>query len=401
MEDDPVFPQELFDVILDHLADDLEALRSCALVSSSFYRRAHLFARLQIGPLDGKEHTVAKLYELLKSSPSFAASVESIHLSDKRGPNRSGWIVGPCKEPRSTFESPAGQLISLLVSLTCVCVTIDERAGGTWFSLPMLKSIELALAQGNLASLELTRMAILFELLSHCPGLRSLTLRWCSFEDFDSAVAASAGSPPTRLEHLSLNVRTSFLDQLVDWILLPKSPVVLSSFRSLECIIDSPNDHPLIQRLLSASAQSLERLSLTQYECFTQAGMLDLHELTHLRTLSLDTWLHVGQAAAEEDQRLLVLGNFVFPPLQKALALVFDLGTKASRPEFVRKLAAADRALAALPFLTSVAIQFTIWEPLDDKKEKLVNVSDEFVREMPLLASQLPPGGVLRILETM
>ncbi|KAF8216923.1 hypothetical protein K438DRAFT_1953810 [Mycena galopus ATCC 62051] len=395
MKDDPVFPQELFDNVIDKLADDLETLRSCALVSSSFYSRARLFARLQVGPLDGKEHTIVKLYELLKSSPSFAASVESIHLSDRRGPNRSGWMVGPCREPRSTFTSPAGQFMSLLVSLTRVCVTIDDRAGSTWLGIPMHESIELALTQGKLTSLELNRISqIPLTLLSHCPGLRSLTLRGAGFENrnFDSAVAASAGSPPTRLEHLSFYV----MNDLISWILLPESPIVLSSLRSLDCIIHGPHNHLLIQRLLNASATSLQHLRLTQYEIVSGAGVLDLHELTHLNTLSLGIWLWLDEAA-ERDQRMLSLCDFIFPPSQKALALVFDLGTQASRKEFVRELATVDGALAALPFLANVTIHF--WGNLDDERVKFIDVSDEFVREMPLLASRLK--GALRVLEAM
>jgi hypothetical protein len=83
MSEAPALPQELFDLIIDHLFDDVESLRACALVSSNFLpsSRAHIFSHLKVGPID-HEHSIDELREILARSPYLVTRVQSFHLYD-------------------------------------------------------------------------------------------------------------------------------------------------------------------------------------------------------------------------------------------------------------------------------------------------------------------------------
>ncbi|KAJ7257237.1 hypothetical protein B0H12DRAFT_477108 [Mycena haematopus] len=342
----PVFPQELFDIIVDELAHDLKTLRSCALVCRSFCTRARVSSHIRVGRLDGKEHNLVKL---LRSSSSFAARVASVHLVDEGG----HWMFDPTLEQWGIFDTLASQILPLLVSLQRIRVT-----DATWHNTMFRNAISLALARPTLTSLEFTgRISKMpFTLFSHCPSLRSLTLTGVSFENCDTFDAAGAAC--AKLENLCLLELDGYaLAQIAYWISLPEFPLDLSCLRSLEC---TSRRHRLIERLLTASAQSLQRLHLTNYErYFTEwAGddTLDLRAFAHLHTLSLDFWLNstMGQS---HNQRILSLDNVLFPPVpQQNLALALELCTSDQRSVVVWQLSSADRALAGLSLITSVTV---------------------------------------------
>lgn len=279
MEEGPALPQELFDLIIDHLFDDLAALRSCALVSSSFlpYSRARIFSHLRVGPLDREnlrvgpldgEHSIDELHKLLGGLPSLAAHVESLHLWDNIM-RRHSWIEA---YPDSSTHSVAN-FSSLLVSLKRLAVTI-ESGFVHWANLSaaLRTSLPATLALPTLTCVELTGLyGLPFTLLAYCPALRSVMLKWVTFDerdnlDFAVTLAACAGSPPTQLEHLDLDLDERVLDLFSRWVLLPESPLDITGLRSLSCTVDGRFDHLIIQRLLGASAQSLQRLRLKNGE---------------------------------------------------------------------------------------------------------------------------------------
>ncbi|KAF8193262.1 hypothetical protein K438DRAFT_1829377 [Mycena galopus ATCC 62051] len=388
----PAFPQELFDFIIDFLTDDLETLRSCALVASRFYRRARVFSHLRIGPLDQK-HTITDLHKLLEGSASFAAGVKSLHLWDDMADD--SWMIRASSEPAQDLAS--GKILPVLVSLTRLCITINIGQSISWVNISssLRNSIRLTLTRPNFTCLELTRVQSLpFMLLAQCPALRSLTLKWVSFNPH-FAVATCAGSRPTQLEHLSLSLEGSSLDLLVHWILLPKSRIDISSLRSLSCTIALPRNDGLIQRLLAASAPSLQRLCLKNWENFPDATTLDLHKLAHLQTLDLRLCLDIAIAAIslgtyprELEERMLSLRNIVFPPLQKTLSVDVVLYAELVRPKAMSQLVSVP---ATLPFTTSLAIILApAWDfEIKLRAHKLVDVTSVFVQGMRLAKQEL------------
>ncbi|KAJ7785346.1 hypothetical protein DFH07DRAFT_948428 [Mycena maculata] len=386
MKEGPALPQELSDLIVDHLFDDLETLRSCALVSSSFlpWSRAHIFSHLRIGPID-PEQSIRELHELLRKLPSLANRVESLHLWDNTMRPRS-WIE---EYPDSSVPSVA-QLSNLLVSLARLSITI-ESSFVHWanISSTLRSSIRFMVALQTLTSLQLTGLyGLPFTLLAHCPALRSVTLKWVTFDerdnlDFAKTLAACAGSPPTQLEDLSIDLDTRVLGLLARWILLPQSPIDITRLRSLSCTVDGRFDHLAIQRLLNACAPSLQRLRLKNV-----AGTLDLRNLAQLHTLCLEV------APPLESRVVWFMDNIVFPPPQQALGLVLRVAT----PSAVQ-LVWADRALALFPCITSVT---AIFETIDEeaRERDLVDVSGAFVHRMPSVANRLAGRGPLRVLRS-
>ncbi|KAJ6493033.1 hypothetical protein C8R45DRAFT_1073100 [Mycena sanguinolenta] len=378
MTDDPVFPPELFAIIINALAGDLETLRSCALVSSTFYGLARVFSHLQVGPLVDQEHNFAQL-----------SRVESLRLCVKwRETNPPSWII----------EADLGRCLPLLVTLTRLCITV-EGSYTHWLSLPNRHSIQAILP--TLTCLELHKLSELpLTLLACCLSLRSLTLDDVAFADGSAAAAADSCSS-IQLEHLVLRALAVDLAQFVDWVVNPDSPFDISCLRSLECTGKDFWNRSPIQRLLNASP-SLQRLSMKNY-CFSAHKIyeFDLRVLVHLRTLTLDIFL--DDSEADNDQRLLSLANFVFPPPQQAqIALVLDIMThdEPRRANILQHLADADHIVCRLPFET-VTVILARGHPEHGREEKLVDVRDEFVRAMPLLASKPGRTDRLCILESI
>ena len=96
-----------------------------------------------------------------------------------------------------------------------------------------------------------------------------------------------------------------------------------------------------------------------------------------------------------------MLTSLVFSPNQQPLSLVLRI-TDDLRTRVARQLVDTDRVLAALPFETVTIIVFWDWPTIDKNVEKLIDVADEFLPNMPLLASKLGgTPGALRILESM
>ncbi|KAF8217424.1 hypothetical protein K438DRAFT_1794999 [Mycena galopus ATCC 62051] len=392
MQKGPVFPQELFDLTIDQ-CDDFETLRSCALVSSSFRDHARVFSHVRIGPLD-KEHTVAQLQELLENSPSFAAGVKSLHLWDRT----EGWMA----------TALPGRFLSLLTSLTRLHISSTFDLIDAY---PLCKSIRMVLSRPTLTCLELTDITLPITLLANCPGLRSLKLDWVSFgsnshDNLDASIAACMDSCQAQLEDLSCSLHSDTFSVLGRWILHPKSPLKISCLRSFVCSVHDARANLVIQHFLGASALSLQHLGLKNGHHLSTTSILDLHELTALRTLSLEIWLDIVPPA--QHLRLLSvlsLGNLVFPPLQQRLALVLTLHTNNGRREVVQLLAATDHVLAALPFITDISVTLQPRHvPLDEpqvvQKERLKDVSAAFVQEMPSLLDRLAGKGTLRILRS-
>ncbi|KAJ6491951.1 hypothetical protein C8R45DRAFT_1136964 [Mycena sanguinolenta] len=384
MADDPVFPPELFGTAIGELNDDLETLRSCALVCSSFYSLARVSSRLQVGPRVDDEHNIAQLCELLECSPSFAAGVEYLRLCDAWHGSQRSWIP----------EADLGRCLSLLVSVTRLCITISGgglhrwAASLHWPDLSVANRASIQDTLPTLTTLELTGIEELpLTLLSHCLSLRSLTLDSVTFSEKLNSSVTTDRPTPIQLQYLSLiDIHVDFLCRFVRWIMSPEFPGGLSCLCSLVCHVDDPRNH--LPVLLNAAAPSLQRTSLRFYA----PCRLDLHKLENLHTISLETDCPVD---------LSLLRSMVFPSNQQPLAIVLRI-TDESRPKVARHLVDADRLLAALPFETvTVIVFFWNWPTTDKRAEKLIDVADEFLPKLPLLASKLGRTGALRILESI
>ncbi|KAJ6586333.1 hypothetical protein DFH09DRAFT_255227 [Mycena vulgaris] len=365
MDEGPALPQELLDLVIDHLFDDLESLRVCAVVSSSFLHssRSHLFSHLRVD----QRHTIDELHGILARSPVLAAQVGSLHLWDNIM-RRQSWL-----EDYPELAPGVAHLSRILPSLQRFCITIDAGAvhwanisktfrifANDTLALPTLTCVEIAGLYG-----------LPFTLFANCPALKSLTLKWVTFDerdnlDFAATLAACADSPPIQLEHLSIDVQWRVLELLSRWILLPQSPLDATQLKSFACTFDSISDHLPVQTLLSTCASTLERLQLKNIR-----STLDLSVLTQLRTLCLYT----------ADLRPLL------PPPQR-VALVVAVASEAEMSQLDPGL--VGRSYAGITF---------IFYPHDEQWERdrrLHDVSAIFAPQVPLLAGQ----GMVRVLRS-
>ncbi|KAF7375840.1 hypothetical protein MSAN_00474000 [Mycena sanguinolenta] len=335
----PVFPQELFHLIIYHCCGDLDALRSCALVCSTFHTRARIFSSIRVGPLD-KQHTIADLQAFLESSPSSAEAVKSLHLraavdkSLRMWRTNKSWMI----------EKRSGQFLPLLVSLTQIRIScaFDFHWDDT---LPICASIRLVLIRRNLTCLELIHVYYVpIIVLAHCPALRSLTLTWVRFDrkdssfiNFDAAGASCADSSAAQLETLFCILEPDMLGFLVRWIRRPQFTLDISHLRSL---------------LYHTSMIRYQPLG--HWPIILPTDPLDLHAFTQLHTISREIWLDTS--TPQTALPLLSLGEVILPSQQQALESNVTIHTKDVRSEVVPLLVAADRTLAALACITSMTI---------------------------------------------
>ncbi|KAF7358884.1 hypothetical protein MSAN_01228700 [Mycena sanguinolenta] len=360
MADDPIFPTEIFETIVGNLVDDLDTLRSCALVSWTFYNLASLFTRLQVGPQVDQEHSLATLCELLEKSPFFAARVRSICLceSDECMDDHPRWIM------KADLGRPAWPEFSVVNRDSIQSI------------LPILTSLEVC-------SVEEFPLA----LLSRCSLLRSLTLFAVTFAKNSGPVVKVSR---IQLRHLSLHLSPRLVDEFVDWI-TSHSPLDISCLSSLECTV---LERRSIQRLLNVFAPGLRHLHIVNYTSFLswRRYILDFRKLLHLCKLTLGMYLF----HPDDDKRILSLRHILLP-LQQKLALVINFELDGWRPEIVQTIASADSAWAALP-IASVMINISDYDETSPCARK-VDVSDEFIQQMPLLANKLADTGGLRVLK--
>ncbi|KAJ7705680.1 hypothetical protein B0H16DRAFT_1826523 [Mycena metata] len=378
MNQEPALPQELFDYIIDFLFDDLDSLCACALVSSQFLlsSRIHVFSHLRfaIEP----DRPISELHDVLVKFPHLASRVQSIHIWDhiKR---RHSWI----EEHPTSLAPGVAQLSCMLASLERLAITL-EAGFVHWanVSKALRQSIYLTLAVTGIYGLP-------FKVLAYCPALRSVTLKWVTFDerdnlDFAAQIAACADFPPTQLTHLSIDLDTRVLKLLSRWILLPESPLTIAGLTSFACTADGLSEVITIQRLLGECVGSLQNLRLKNI-----SGTLNLSELEHLRTLRIETLSFLGP-------RVLWLANFITFPAHP-VGLVISMVSERASPQ-VMQLAEIDDTLAQIPSISSVTLilvpQGT--NTSHEWEQDLVDVSEVFAPRMPLAARK----GALQVLRS-
>ncbi|KAJ7265951.1 hypothetical protein B0H12DRAFT_1100275 [Mycena haematopus] len=378
-------PQELFDYIIDQLFDDLKTLRSCALVSTNFHlsSRPHILSHLRVGPLD-PEHSIDELNQILASSPYLTNRVHSLHLWDNIM-RRHSWL----EEWTASLAPGVAEFSRTLGSLKRFVITI-ESGFVHWANVShaLRTSVHLVLSMPTLTCLELTGLyGLPFTLFANCPALKSVALKWVTFDerdnlDFATTLAACAGSPTTLLNHLSLDLDTRVLELLSRWILLPESPLKITQLTSLACTLDGRVDYITVQRLLGDCAPTLQHFRLKHVD-----GMFDLSSLVHLHTLSIDV------VAPLESRVLWLRSSIILPP--QPVSLVINMTSETWSPEVLR-LAAADSALAQSHFTRVTLILVPKNGVAQEKERDFIDVSTVFAYRMPFSAGK----GTLQVLRS-
>lgn len=193
-------PQELVDKVIDNLPNDVESLRACSCVSSSFRRRSQqrIFARVTISPPKTDENVTPcqKFHKLLVSSPHLTPLIKSLEIVD----GECQWLAKQ--------HHPLDLILNLL-HLQRISIRSTYRIN---FSIEKLSSsLRLSLLEvfrsPALISLNLGVITISLSdfhfLLDNCRGLKELSVCGVNIWTLDDEIPA-LGVPPTQLESLSL-----------------------------------------------------------------------------------------------------------------------------------------------------------------------------------------------------
>ncbi|KIY61481.1 hypothetical protein CYLTODRAFT_447693 [Cylindrobasidium torrendii FP15055 ss-10] len=284
-------PQELVESVLDQLAFDREALKTCSLVSRSFSHRSRklLFANIVLEPKETSKRNPSEDFAgLLSRSLSVAPLVQALTLYNfSRG--RSSWF----SQDRTTVPYILRSLTNLN-RLTLSGRHYDRRWDGSSDINPVLCR---AISQPQLRSLTLAYASFLqpsdfLLLFADCPNLRHVRLSHVYISDqFTLQLLPpipSAQVTRPRIESLLIqNVPTGLIDVLHD-------AVDLSSLRKLQFYNNgtTASSDPF-QNLLEAAGESLEQVIFHGYSS-SPANGIDLSQVPNIKCFFTINNFHSG-----------------------------------------------------------------------------------------------------------
>ncbi|KAJ6588074.1 hypothetical protein B0H19DRAFT_1366790 [Mycena capillaripes] len=272
----PELPQELVDIIIDHLHNDIPSLKSCSLAAHSFLAsaRIHIFNKIEIKPPHSFSFRTPcqKFHQLLTSSPHITPLVDELCIvlvgserSFERGSD------GQYLEDRHVpWIMAEGTLSLILPLLDLKRLSIVENAPWNWSS-----SGRFSMNWDNLRGQLKTTLADVFS----SPRLQSVHLRGMTFESPYQLL--SLFSDATSLTNMSLS--RLYFTQSADLNLWPES----RPWR------------PQLRSLLLSDAGGVSISSYLVNPCF---------DLTHVRSLTAATkntgWKKLIQATSSALEHL-------------------------------------------------------------------------------------------------
>lgn len=223
----PVFPQEIFDHILDHLSDDYEILATCSLVCRAWLPscRYHFFSDIRL--VDGT-WPVFLDYDLTRHARAvkLIASDSLSDLLEHKFPNVTFLLFHLGKRPRN-------------------------KAPNLSITFPAVTTLEISTA------IEFHEVA---EVVCSFPDLQSLTLGPVIYPTDSSCDLSSLCLAPS-LHALTINYAASTFQSFAEWFIAMKSPPPLQVVRInwVSCV---PQDLEHATRFLLGIGPALHHLQL-------------------------------------------------------------------------------------------------------------------------------------------
>jgi hypothetical protein len=360
VQQNPVLPWELTDVVIDHLRHDVRALGICGAVCSEWLIRSryHGFSTVQLWPW-----RMRRFVQLAEDDRcTFTNFITRLEMDDSRG--------GKTSDGRTTNaggQQGGGQRIEDEKN-----VTFNEAmAHSDLKCLAQVSAIQIR--NVDWTTLSPAQQTSLRTQLRKFSQLRRLELHDVVFHDVREVVRILASVPS--LHHITANV--SFMKYLEHNLALPVPSNASNALRSIElgtdegiavllnCVANSDHPHPLqtmklrnvenrhlqyIRNALRASGKHIQRLSLDfthekvslvsegskTFSPLARADLLptddlDLSTLSDLRTLSIGG-LHLASSTARvliERTLPKILGR-IEAPFFTALEVRFHLGAPIS-----------------------------------------------------------------------
>lgn len=252
---DPVFPPELFDKIVDELCDDFPSLKACSLTSTLFSARTrqHIFHSIEL--ID--EASCDRLLDLVRSSHYLVLSIKALLLCSNPPryiSGRDGWK----NEILSTSSlCPLLELLTNIKELTLVGVVLSNLPTRCFAALCSRSYDTL-----TLISVKVRDRQEMHLLLSHSTRISTLAISG-KVGDAPFTHHGDAFLPP--VDHLMIHWTVSELFQI-----LPSNPAYLFLISSLKAMtITIPDTRYFVHlRALLSAALSLRKLRCNHLPSF-------------------------------------------------------------------------------------------------------------------------------------
>lgn len=251
--------QELVDGILDHLRDDVRALKKCSLVSKSFLPTAqrHLFSTLDLDSSPHGHRISKRLQISLTLNPILSQYIRSLNF-------RLHW------EMRGAGDTLVKTLKMFphLRSFTLRSSSMQH----IWSDLHACLRFALLgiLQQDNLTSASITGVRNFpLSAFMHCQNLKHISIEGVVVDDVEpplSSLSSPRGFIGGQLEMLSGGEWESGAGstrRLIEFLMSRQSSLRLSRLRYFAAAMWSDEDSSVFQRVLNTCARSLEDLALS------------------------------------------------------------------------------------------------------------------------------------------
>ncbi|KAF9008175.1 hypothetical protein BDZ89DRAFT_1079101 [Hymenopellis radicata] len=254
----PTLPQEVIDVVIDHLVDCPSSLKACSLVCSSwtYFSQAQLFSTIL---LDGTPYPsaktvppIVKFTRFLRKAPRFARFVRALEIKDGDDYITNRWLL-----------DSVGRLESLLPVLTNVHTLHINFRSLSWSAAHIVKRpLREMLQHPELRHVTISGiMGIpsldhLFSLFGKGSKIRDLHL---------VNVQTNGPSDESRLplDVLTLSLSSTDILNLADWVPFSTRVADFSGLRRLRICIVEPSEVRAAARLLETiTADSLESVEI-------------------------------------------------------------------------------------------------------------------------------------------
>ncbi|KAF6763250.1 hypothetical protein DFP72DRAFT_875170 [Ephemerocybe angulata] len=304
-------PLELVEAIVEHLGDDLSALKSCSTASSVFLpsSQRHLFSTLTLSPPRAAKgsigqpasSTTEKALQLFSLSPHLTKYIHTIFLEN------AGEMTTTAQGQRNywlTLDAHFPSLISLIPAVRSF-VWENGMCGLNWFSLPVetRQAMHSAFGRWPLVRFEVSTVVNFpLSLVRSMKSLAHLGFAQAHFVLDEAGPSSESGGAMVRQEKKLLSLKTISLAEpsrhlisaLVSWLLESADVTGLEglSWNTYYGYFAKGEDMMELQRLLRPASSSIRALHVAPTLDGTSVSLapslaLPSQDYTELRTLTM------------------------------------------------------------------------------------------------------------------
>ncbi|KAJ7592002.1 hypothetical protein C8J56DRAFT_1046371 [Mycena floridula] len=278
----PVFPQEIFNLIIAQFAKDREALFSCSLVCHDWTveTRSYLFRSMTFS----RDRNASDVFFASVSPEILARNIRTLNIMDSIIRRRDDDFI---KKLLEKLE-PSFVFLQSLTRLQLVFIDFSSLSLDSISNFPSLTTL-------SMTGCHFQDLSQLMKLVCSYPTLETLSLRDISWKaqrnDYKPANA------PHMLRHLVLCGHESqdptIYGEIFRWIF--ESNICLQTFRIQ---YPTPDSHDPVQNLISAAGSGLLSLTIEPSTMlFVDLQALDLSQNTGLETLRFRNTVYRGNSS--------------------------------------------------------------------------------------------------------